>query len=89
MKKRFLRYFKRLLVRYIPGTSKLSSLEAKRITDYLCDNYDIHQQLIITEEIKQNLILRREQEIENQKVNIENQKKYLQRLENNLITLNN
>lgn len=89
MKKRLLRFIKKLFVRYIPGTSKISSLEAKRIANYLCDNYDIHQQLIISEEIKQNLIVRREQEIENQKINIENQKKYLQRLENNLITLNN
>lgn len=84
MKKRLFRLF----IRYIPGTSKLASLEASRIAKYLCDNYNIHQQLIVYEEIKQNLIIRREKQIQEEEIIIENKKKYLQKLKNNLINLN-
>ena len=89
MKKRLYRYFIYMFIRYIPGTSKLTSLEARRLSKYLIENFDEHQQIVILEEIKHNLIIYREQQIINQKDNIENQKKYLVRLERNLITLSN
>ena len=89
MKKRLYRYFTRIFIKYIPGTSKLTSLEAQRLSNYLIQNFDEHQQIVILEEMKHNLIIYREQQIINQKDNIENQKKYLVRLERNLITLNN
>lgn len=89
MKKRLWKYIQRLFIRYVPGTSKLATMEAKRLTEYIVNNFDEHQQFIIQEEIKSNLIIYREKQIENQKLNIVNQQKYLKRLENNLLTLNN
>lgn len=89
MKKRLWKYIQRLFIRYVPGTSKLATLEAKRLTEYIVENYDEHQQFIIQEEIKANLIIHREKQIEDQELSIINEQKRLLRLKNNLLTLNN
>lgn len=63
MKKRFKKWWVHLFIRYIPGTSKLASLEALRISSYITNNFDLSQQLIILEEIKDNMISYRNTEI--------------------------
>ena len=62
-------------------------MEAQRISKFIVENYNEHQQLIISELIKENIIIYREQQILNQKESIVTQNKYLNQLENNLILL--
>jgi len=63
MFKRFKRYIKYKFICYIPGTSKLAVMEAKRLSQHIFDNWDSHQQLIILGEIK-NYYVRNEMYIE-------------------------
>lgn len=70
MKKRILRYIKYLVNKYIPGTSKLAVMEAKRLSEHIFDNFDAGQQVIMIEEIKINLIEMRENEIKNKEIEI-------------------
>lgn len=82
-----MRYLLYKFIKFIPGTSTIAALEAKRLSEYFTQNFDEHQQLVLLEEIKHNLIIHREKQIEDQKINIENQNKYLNRLETNHLKL--
>lgn len=87
MKKRLLRFIKYLWVRYIPGTSQLTVMEAQRITKYFVENFNEHQQCILLDEIKQNLIMHRENQIIESELLIESELKRKQQLKTNLLTL--
>ena len=68
--KRVKKWINYLLVRFVPGTSKLAVMEAKRLSTHIFDNYSEHQQLIILDEIKINLIEMRENQIKNKELEI-------------------
>jgi hypothetical protein len=87
MKKRFKNWIKYLFIRYIPGTNQLAALEAKRLSDYIVDNYSESQQIIILDDMKANVIIRREQQIIDQKELINKENKRLNSLSANLLTL--
>lgn len=77
MKKRFLKWFTHLFVRYIPSSKKICSLEAKRIAIFITDNYDYSQHDLILNYIKHHLteyskneILRKMEDIEMNKIDI-------------------
>jgi len=84
MKKRLIKWFRYKFVKYIPGTSKLASMEALRLSKYLVDNFDIGQQLIVLEELKENIISHRNIEIINKIEDIELCNKQLADLKINL-----
>lgn len=63
MKKRLMKWFRYKFVKYIPGTSRLASMEALRLSKYLTENFDTSQQLIVLEELKENIIAYRNLEI--------------------------
>ena len=83
MIRRFKRYISYLLVRYIPGTSKLATMEAKRLAKYIFDNYDDHQRLIIVEELKLELIDLSENHIKDEEVKLTEAEVNLRRLKAN------
>jgi len=87
MKKRFKKWLLYFYIKYIPSTTEIAPLEAKRLSKFLCERYDEHQQLIILEEMKANIIEYRKQQIEQQKLNIIEEQKYLVKLENNHLKL--
>lgn len=89
MKNRIIKWFKFYYVKYIPSTTKIAALEAKRLSKFICENYDENQQKIIKEEIENNIIEYRRQQIINQQQLIIDENKRLERLQNNLITLIN
>jgi predicted ATPase len=72
MKKRFTKWFTHLFIKYVPGTSKISSNEARRLAKYLTENYSVQQQLVILGEIKDNVILTRVSEIASKMQQIKN-----------------
>jgi hypothetical protein len=84
MKKRIKRWLKHKFVSYIPGTSKLASMEALRLSKYLTENFDTTQQLIIIEELKENIIAFRNAEIINKIEDIELCNRQLESLKVNL-----
>lgn len=84
MFKRFKRYLTYIFVRYIPGTSKLAVMEAKRLSQHIFDNYDAHQRLIIIDEIKLNIIELSENEIKNKEIEIIESQGDLKYLKTNL-----
>jgi len=83
MLRRFKKYVSYLLVRYIPGTSKLATMEAKRLAKYIFDNYDEHQRLIVLEELKQELIDLSENHIKNKEIELTEAEVNLRRLKAN------
>jgi len=84
MRKRILRYIKYLVNKYIPGTSKLAVMEAKRLSEHIFDNFDAGQQLIILEEVKLNLIEMRQNQIKDKEIEIIKSNDDLKLLELNL-----
>jgi hypothetical protein len=83
MKRRFKRYISYLIVRYVPGTSKLAAMEAKRLAEYIFDNYDCNKRLIILDEIKQELIDKSENHIKNKEIELFQAEINLKKLKNN------
>jgi len=83
MFKRFKRYIKYKFICYIPGTSKLAVMEAKRLSQHIFDNWDSHQQLIILDEIKNNLIEMKENQIKNQEIELLQKESNLKYLKSN------
>ncbi len=82
--KRLKNWINYLLVRFVPGTSKLATMEAKRLSKHIFDNYSEHQQLIILEELKINLIEMRENQIKNKELEIIKSNDELKFLQSNL-----
>lgn len=83
MLRRFKKYVSYLLVRYIPGTSKLATMEAKRLAKHIFDNYDEHQRLIILEELKLEVIDLSENHIKDEEVKLTEAEVNLRRLKAN------
>lgn len=83
MTRRLKKYMIYLFVNYIPGTSKLATMEAKRLSQHVFDNWTEHQQLIILDEIKNNLIEMRENQIKNKEIQILQFETDLKYLKNN------
>lgn len=83
MLRRFKKYVSYLFVRYIPGTSKLATMEAKRLAKHIFDNYDDHQRLLILEELKQELIDLSENHIKDEEIKITEAEVNLRRLKAN------
>ena len=83
MLRRFKRYLIYKFVSYIPGTSKLATIEAKRLAKYIFDNYDDHQRLIVLDEIKQELIDLSENHIKDEEVRLTEIEVNLRRLKAN------
>jgi len=80
MIRRFKRYITYKFLSYVPGTSKLAVMEAKRLADHIFDNWDENSQLIILEELKLNMIEKRETQIKDKEIQIlesEDNLKYL------------
>lgn len=87
MKKRIIKWIKYKFISYIPGTSKIASTEALRLSKYLTDNFDTSQQLIVLEELKKNIIAYRNAEIINKIEDIELCNRQLESLKVNLSKL--
>jgi hypothetical protein len=84
MLRRFKRYIIYKFINYIPGTSKLAEMEAKRLTQYVCENYDECFQILILEEIKSSIIDYRSNQIKNKEIDIINAQDDLKYLKYNL-----
>lgn len=83
MFKRFKRYITYKFISYVPGTSKLATMEAKRLAKFIFDNYDDHQRLIILEEIKLEMIDMCENHIKNKEIELTEAEVNLRRLKAN------
>lgn len=70
MLRRLKRYIIYKFVGYVPGTSKLAVMEAKRLADHIFEHWDENSQLIILEELKINMIEKRENQIKNEEIEI-------------------
>lgn len=53
-----------LFLRFIPSSKKIALNEAKRIADYLYENYNLHHQNFIIEQIQIELEVKRSKEEE-------------------------
>lgn len=80
---RFKRYITYKFIGYVPGTSKLATMEAKRLAKYIFDNYDEHQRLIILEEVKLEVIDMSENHIKNEEIKLTEAEVNLRRLKAN------
>lgn len=56
MKKRFSRWILYLWCRYIPSTRKVVHLEARRLSEFIAENYDFNQYTELLDHIRQNLL---------------------------------
>ena len=83
MIRRLKRYISYVFVRYVPGTSKLATMEAKRLAKFIFDNYDEHQRLIILEEVKLEMIDMCENHIKNKEIELTEAEVNLRRLKAN------
>jgi len=72
------------LIKYIPSTSHLADIEAKRIINFIVENYNEHNQILLLEELRKNLIEYRKQQIEEKEILIDKEKKILSILKANL-----
>lgn len=88
MIRRFKRYITYKLISYIPSTSKLAVIEAKRLSEYIFDNFTNCQHLIILDELKNNIITMRENQIKNKEIEIFKNEEDLKSLKINLTKLN-
>lgn len=70
MLRRFKRYITYKFIGYVPGTSKLASMEAKRLSQYIFDNWDETSQITIMNDIKLHLIEMRENQIKNEDIKL-------------------
>ena len=87
MIKRLKKYITYKFVSYVPGTSKLATMEAKRLAKFIFDNYDEHQRLIILEELKLELIDLSENHIKDEEIKITESEVNLRRLKANFSKL--
>ena len=85
---RLKKYILSKFIQYIPGTSKLAVMEAKRLSEYVFDNFTASQQLIILDELKLNLITMQEDQIKNKEVELFEKEDNLKALKSNLVKLN-
>ena len=83
MIRRFKRYITYKFLSYVPGTSKLATMEAKRLAKHIFDNYDEHQRLIILEELKLEMIDMSENHIKNEEIKLTEAEVNLRRLKAN------
>jgi hypothetical protein len=88
MIKRLQKYILYKFVQYIPGTSKLAVMEAKRLSEYIFDNFTASQQLIILDELKLNLITMQEDQIKNKELELFQKEDNLKSLKSSLVKLN-
>jgi len=84
MKKRIKSWFNYLTVRYIPSIQQIAQLEAKRLVDYITENYSRSEQKYLMDEMSKNLIEFRKQEIEDKIVELEKNEAELVSLNKNL-----
>lgn len=84
MKQRVKNWIKYLMIKYIPSSSQLAVLEANRLSDFITENYDCNQQLIILEELKHNIIEFRKNQIVLHQIKMEEEKKFNENLQRNL-----
>lgn len=89
MKRRLQKYIAYIFVSYVPGTSKLATMEAMRLSKYIFETYTGHQQLIILDEIKNNLKELHETQIRNEELKIFQSEIELKNLKSNFNKLNN
>ena len=85
---RLKKYILSKFIQYIPGTSKLAVMEAKRLSEYIFDNFTASQRLILLEELKFNLITMTEDQIKNREIELFQKEEDLKGLKSNLIKLN-
>ena len=83
MLRRLKRYIAYKFICYIPGTSKLATMEAKRLAKFIFDNYNDYQRLIVLDEIKQELINLSENHIKNEEIRLTEIEVNLRRLKAN------
>lgn len=83
MLRRLKRYITYKFIGYVPGTSKLATMEAKRLAKYIFDNYDDHQRLLILEELKLELIDLSENHIKDEEIRLTEIEINLRRLKAN------
>lgn len=83
MFKRLKRYIVYKFIQYIPGTSKLATMEAKRLAKFIFDNYDEHQRLIFLEELKLEMMDMSENHIKNEEIKLTEAEVNLRRLKAN------
>lgn len=84
MKKRFLNWLTRIFIRYIPSSRKITSLEAKRISIYITENYDYSQHVTMLNEIKYHLAEFSKNEIVKKLENIDINKLDIDKISENL-----
>lgn len=87
MIRRFKRYLTYKFISYIPGTSKLATMEAKRLARFIFDNYDDHQRLLVVEELKLELVDLSENHIKNEEIKLIGVETNLRRLKVNFSKL--
>lgn len=87
MLRRFKRYIAYKFIGYVPGTSKLATMEAKRLSKHIFENWDENSQLIILDDIKINLIEMRENQIKNKEIEIIQAQQSLKSLQYNFSKL--
>ena len=85
---RLKKYILSKFIQYIPGTSKLAAMEAKRLSEYIFDNFTASQRLILLEELKFNLITMTEDQIKNREIELFQKEEDLKGLKSNLNKLN-
>ena len=84
MKKRAKSWFKHLFIKYIPSIQKIAQSEAKRLTEYVTENYSREDQKYLIDEMSKNLIDFRRQEIEYKILELEQNEAQLVELNKNL-----
>lgn len=84
MKRRLNNWFKFIFVKYVPGSQQIAALEANRLSKFIVENYDLNQQLIILDELKDNIIEFRKNQIIQQELKIEEEIKFKNQLKTNL-----
>ena len=84
MKRRIKSWLNYLTVRYIPSIQQIAQLEAKRLVNYITENYSREDQKYLLDEISKNLIEFRKQEIEDKIIELEKNEAELVSLHKNL-----
>lgn len=84
MNDRIKSWIKHLTVRYIPSIQEIAQLEAKRLVNYITENYNRKDQKYLIDEMSKNLIEFRKQEIEDKIIELEKNEAELVSLNENL-----
>ena len=87
MKKRLSKWIAFQLTRFVPSSRRICSLEAKRLGEFIVENYDYNQHLIILEDMKKYLSEYTKNEITNKLETINNSQSDILRLNSNLAKL--